>query len=62
MNELGTEYGCLNFNYILQGSIEVLEKSKGEGIILSVGGGVSPGMPGDNIKAMQKALNDFNSK
>lgn len=41
---------------------EVLEKSGGEGIILSVGGGTSPGMPRENILAMQNALNEFNSK
>jgi uroporphyrinogen decarboxylase len=43
-------------------AMEVLEKSYGKGIILSVGGGVSPGMPGENIRAMQKALNEFNKK
>jgi len=47
---------------VFRATTEVLEKSKGEGIILSVGGGVSPGMPRDNILAMQKALNEFNSK
>jgi uroporphyrinogen decarboxylase len=41
---------------------DILEKSGGEGIILSVGGGTSPGMPRENILAMQKALNDFNSE
>jgi uroporphyrinogen decarboxylase len=40
----------------------VLEKSGGDGIILSVGGGVSPGMPRQNIIAMQKALADFNAR
>jgi uroporphyrinogen decarboxylase len=43
-------------------TLEVLEGSGGEGIILSVGGGVSPGMPRENILAMQEALNEFNSK
>jgi MtaA/CmuA family methyltransferase len=43
-------------------TLEVLEKSGGEGIILSVGGGTSPGMPRENILAMQKALNEYNSK
>ena len=47
---------------VYKATIEVLEKSKGEGIILSVGGGVSPGMPRDNILALQKALDDFNGK
>ncbi len=47
---------------VFDATIEVLEKSGGEGIILSVGGGTSPGMPRENILAMQKALNEFNSK
>jgi len=45
---------------VYHATMEVLEKSQGEGIILSLGGGVSPGMPGDNIRSMQKALQDFN--
>jgi MtaA/CmuA family methyltransferase len=47
---------------VYRATMEVLEKSQGKGIILSLGGGVSPGMPGDNIRAMKKALDDFNSK
>jgi MtaA/CmuA family methyltransferase len=47
---------------VYHATMEVLEKSRGKGIILSLGGGVSPGMPGDNIRAMKKALDDFNSK
>jgi uroporphyrinogen decarboxylase len=43
-------------------TLDVLEKSGGEGIILSVGGGTSPGMPRENIIAMQKALNEFNGR
>jgi len=39
---------------VYSATMEVLEKSKGEGIILSVGGGVSPGMPRENILAMQR--------
>src|SRR3990172_4524768 len=42
-------------------TLEVLEGSGGEGIILSVGGGTSPGMPRENIVAMQEALEEFNS-
>jgi uroporphyrinogen-III decarboxylase len=42
-------------------TLDVLEHSGGEGIILSVGGGVSPGMPKANILAMLDALNDFNA-
>ncbi len=45
---------------VYKATMEVLEKSQGEGIILSLGGGVSPGMPKVNILAMQKALNEFN--
>jgi uroporphyrinogen decarboxylase len=43
-------------------TLDVLEGSGGEGIILSVGGGVSPGMPRENILAMQSALAEFNGK
>jgi uroporphyrinogen decarboxylase len=42
-------------------TLDVLEKSGGEGIILSVGGGTSPGMPRQNIEAMLKALEEFNT-
>jgi uroporphyrinogen decarboxylase len=42
-------------------TLAVLEKSGGEGIILSLGGGVSPGMPRANIVAMQGALAEYNS-
>ena len=41
-------------------TLAVLEKSAGENIILSLGGGVSPGMPRQNILAMQQALAEFN--
>jgi uroporphyrinogen-III decarboxylase len=41
-------------------TLDVLEKSGGEGIILSVGGGTSPGMPRANIVAMLGALEEFN--
>jgi uroporphyrinogen decarboxylase len=43
-------------------TLEVLEASGGEGIILSVGGGVSPGMPRENVLAMLEALDEFNAK
>jgi len=42
-------------------TMDVLNKSEGEGIILSVGGGTSPGMPRENINAMLSALNDYNA-
>jgi uroporphyrinogen decarboxylase len=47
---------------VREATLEVLEKSGGEGIILSVGGGTSPGMPKQNIEAMLEALEEFNSK
>lgn len=45
---------------VREATLEVLEKSEGTGIILSVGGGTSPGMPRENILAMQEALAEFN--
>ncbi len=42
-------------------TLDVLEHSGGEGIILSLGGGASPGMPRQNIEAMLKALREFNA-
>jgi MtaA/CmuA family methyltransferase len=47
---------------VYKATLEILEKSHGEGIILSLGGGVSPGMPGANIRAMKQALDDFSSR
>ncbi len=47
---------------VREATLEVLEKSVGEGIILSVGGGVSPGMSRENILAMLQALEEFNSQ
>ena len=46
---------------VREATLDVLEKSGGEGIILSVGGGTSPGMPRQNILAMLGALEEFNS-
>jgi uroporphyrinogen decarboxylase len=43
-------------------TLDVLEGAEGEGIVLSVGGGTSPGMPGENIRAMLDALNEFNGR
>jgi uroporphyrinogen decarboxylase len=45
-----------------EATLDVLEKSGGEGIILSVGGGTSPGMPRENIRAMLRALEAFNAR
>jgi uroporphyrinogen decarboxylase len=47
---------------VREATLDVLEKSGGRGIILSVGGGTSPGMPKQNIQAMLQALEEFNSK
>jgi uroporphyrinogen decarboxylase len=47
---------------VRRATLDVLEKSGGEGIILSVGGGTSPGMPRQNILAMLGALEEFNSQ
>ena len=41
---------------------ELLQKAGKEGVILSVGGGVSPGMPRANILAMVEAVTEFNSR
>ena len=43
-------------------TMDVLNKSEGERIILSVGGGTSPGMPRENIRAMLSALNEYNAR
>ena len=47
---------------VREATLDVLEKSGGEGIVLSVGGGTSPGMPRQNIRAMLDALNEFNGR
>jgi uroporphyrinogen-III decarboxylase len=43
-------------------TLRVLEAGGGEGVILSLGGGVSPGMPRANILAMLQALDEFNAR
>ncbi len=40
---------------VAQAAAEVIEKSQGGALILSVGGGVSPGMPRENILALCRA-------
>ena len=40
-------------------TLDVLRRADGHPLILSVGGGVSPGMPAANIRAMSKALVAF---
>ena len=47
---------------VKRATTDVLNKSEGERIILSVGGGVSPDMPRENINAMLSALNDYNAQ
>ena len=42
-------------------TLDVLEGAEGEGVILSVGGGTSPGMPRQNVLAMLEALQEFNA-
>jgi uroporphyrinogen-III decarboxylase len=44
---------------VKEAALEVLRKMNGEGMILSMGGGVSPGMPRENIQAMVDAVRDF---
>ncbi len=39
---------------------DILEKTTGRGFILSVGGGVSPGMPRANIQALIAGVREFN--
>jgi uroporphyrinogen decarboxylase len=47
---------------VKEATLDVLEGAGGEGVILSVGGGVSPGMPRENVLAMLEALQEFNEK
>ena len=50
---------------VKEATLEVLEAGTagdGKGMILSVGGGTSPGMPRENIVAMLEALEQFNGK
>jgi len=41
-------------------TLNLLQNTSREGLILSLGGGVSPGMPGANIHAMIEAVTEFN--
>jgi len=40
-------------------ALDVLNKAAGQKLILSMGGGVSPGMPVQNIEAMAQAVHEF---
>jgi uroporphyrinogen decarboxylase len=42
-------------------TLNLLQEAGREGVILSLGGGVSPGMPGANIRAMIEAVAEFNA-
>ena len=44
---------------VREASLAVLQKMEGRNLILSVGGGVSPGMPRENIEAMVAAVHEF---
>ena len=46
---------------VREATLEVLHQSGGEGFILAVGGGVSPGMPREKIQSMLLALEEFNT-
>jgi uroporphyrinogen decarboxylase len=46
---------------VKEASLDCLRKMCGEGMVLSVGGGVSPGMPKANILAMVEAVREFHS-
>jgi uroporphyrinogen decarboxylase len=46
---------------VKRAALDVLAGSGGEGIVLSVGGGTSPGTPRSSIVAMLEALEEFNS-
>lgn len=41
-------------------AIEVLDNSAGEGLILSLGGGMSPGIPAANLRALAGAAGEWN--
>jgi len=46
---------------VREATLDVLKKSGGRNMILSVGGGTSPGMPRANMQAMQAALAEYNA-
>ncbi len=49
-----------DYDDVFDATMDVLEDSGGENIILSVGGGTSPGMPKESFKAMADALAEYN--
>jgi uroporphyrinogen decarboxylase len=44
---------------VRQAALEVLRKTGGKDVILSLGGGVSPGMPRENVEALVQAAREF---
>jgi uroporphyrinogen-III decarboxylase len=48
-----------NAEQVRSAALEVLRKTEGRNLILSVGGGVSPGMPKANIEAIMAAAREF---
>ncbi len=49
-----------DYDDVFDATMDILEDSEGENMILSVGGGTSPGMPKENFKAMLDALKEYN--
>ena len=47
---------------VYQAAWNCLEQVDGKGIVLSFGGGISPGTPAENIDAMSQAIRDWNSQ
>ena len=43
-------------------ALDVLDQAAGEPFILSLGGGVSPGMPREHIAALAEAAREFDSR
>jgi uroporphyrinogen-III decarboxylase len=46
---------------VKEAAAAVLQKMNGEGMILSLGGGVSPGMPAGNVHALVAAVQEFSA-
>jgi uroporphyrinogen decarboxylase len=46
---------------VKRAALAVLRKAAGRNMILSLGGGVSPGMPAENIRAMAEAVREFHA-
>ena len=63
------DYALMN-QYLYEGKAKEVEQMTKDALaegrhfaeVLSVGGGVSPGMPRENIRAMLDALNEFNGR